>query len=135
VNFDPMQFIIAQGFELPRSAAHAGAPSSWMAVSDMLAILAAGLAVAIPVVGWILYAKKRRRTGHHHHRHDHTSESASQAASEPAIEEAEDAETPHRHHRRRIRRRDHRPRNPTLAETGGLPPMREADSTPPPPSL
>ncbi len=27
--------------------------------------------------------------------------------------------------RRRIRRREHRPRNPTLAETGGLPPRRE----------
>jgi hypothetical protein len=30
---------------------------------------------------------------------------------------------PHRRKLRR-RRRDHRPRNPTLAETGGLPPIR-----------
>jgi hypothetical protein len=31
---------------------------------------------------------------------------------------------PHRRKWRR-RRRDHRPRNPTLAETGGLPPIRQ----------
>ena len=33
----------------------------------------------------------------------------------------------HRHHRRQ-----HRPRNPTLAETGGLPPIRKDGSSPPP---
>ena len=32
--------------------------------------------------------------------------------------------------RRRIRRREHRPRNPTLAETGGLPPRRGEDQPP-----
>ncbi len=31
--------------------------------------------------------------------------------------------------RTKIRRRDHRPRNPTLAETGGLPPLKD---NPPP---
>lgn len=38
----------------------------------------------------------------------------------------------HRHghhppHRHRRRRQEHRPRNPTLAETGGLPPLRPED--------
>jgi hypothetical protein len=33
--------------------------------------------------------------------------------------------------RRRRRRRDHRPRNPTRAETGGLPPKRAEDGAPP----
>jgi hypothetical protein len=33
--------------------------------------------------------------------------------------------------RRRKRRRDHRPRNPTRAETGGLPPRREEEEPPP----
>ncbi len=35
-----------------------------------------------------------------------------------------------RHHGRRRRMETHRPRNPTLAETGGLPPLRE-DGQPP----
>jgi hypothetical protein len=33
--------------------------------------------------------------------------------------------------RRRRRRKGHRPRNPSLAETGGLPPKRPLDQTPP----
>jgi hypothetical protein len=33
---------------------------------------------------------------------------------------------------RRHRRHQHRPRNPTLAETGGLPPVRKEESSPPP---
>jgi len=35
--------------------------------------------------------------------------------------------------RRRRRRRGHRPRNPTLSETGGLPPKRPLDQSPPVP--
>lgn len=43
-----------------------------------------------------------------------------------------DTVAPHSHHRgkRRKRLRAHRPRNPTLAQTGGLPPLRE-DGPPP----
>ena len=33
---------------------------------------------------------------------------------------------------RRHRRHQHRPRNPTLAETGGLPPVRKEGPSPPP---
>jgi hypothetical protein len=42
---------------------------------------------------------------------------------------------PHHAHRgkRRKRLRSHRPRNPTLAETGGLPPLRDEGPPPPPP--
>ena len=39
----------------------------------------------------------------------------------------------HRSRRRRRRREKHRPRNPTLAEAGGLPPVRDGDDAPPPP--
>ena len=35
-----------------------------------------------------------------------------------------------RRHRRRRRRRTHRPSNPTLAETGGLPPRQSTDPAP-----
>ena len=46
-----------------------------------------------------------------------------------------DAESGWTKSRRRIRRSEHphRPRNPTLAETGGLPPLR-SDPQPPPPN-
>ncbi len=37
---------------------------------------------------------------------------------------------PPRHHRKRQRRRDHRPRNPTLDKTGGLPPLRAEGDLP-----
>jgi hypothetical protein len=42
-------------------------------------------------------------------------------------------ENSHRY-RRRVRRREHRLRNPTLAETGGLPPIRQTEPPPPPPA-
>lgn len=35
-----------------------------------------------------------------------------------------------RRKKRRVRRRDHRQRNPTLAQTGGLPPPRDVQSSP-----
>jgi len=42
--------------------------------------------------------------------------------------------THHHHHRHRRRHRhEERPRNPTLADTGGLPPRRPADQPPPGP--
>jgi uncharacterized membrane protein len=44
--------------------------------------------------------------------------------------EAEPEERSGNRHRRRRKRRGHRPRNPTLAESGGLPPDRDADSRP-----
>jgi len=47
-------------------------------------------------------------------------------------EGVEPVELSHRSRRRRRRREKHRPRNPTLAEAGGLPPVRDEDSPPPP---
>lgn len=42
----------------------------------------------------------------------------------------------HHHHGKKRRRREHRPINPTLAQTGGLPPIRAEErppgQTPPP---
>jgi hypothetical protein len=40
------------------------------------------------------------------------------------LEEEDEAEEKRAHKRHRRRRHEHRPRNPTLAETGGLPPIR-----------
>ncbi len=66
-----------------------------------------------------LRSKKRPHRHHHHHHSHHRSYS-------PAQDDAAESEDPEHggRHRRRRRRRPHRSRNPTLAETGGLPPVR-----------
>jgi hypothetical protein len=46
------------------------------------------------------------------------------------VEELDDG-TIRKKKRLKRRRRDHRTRNPTLAEAGGLPPMRSDDGPPP----
>lgn len=42
------------------------------------------------------------------------------------------SEPEHHHRRKRKRRREHRPQNPTLADTGGLPPARDPNAGPRP---
>jgi hypothetical protein len=77
-------------------------------------------AVILLAVVWVafLYKDGRRHSHHHSHHHSH------QHGLEPADRDGEDASEPHKHRKWRRRRREHRPRNPTLAETGGLPPLR-----------
>lgn len=68
-----------------------------------------------------LWAKYFRRPA----RRRHTRSQAIMGAPEPG------ASPPHRHHRHRGER--YTRRNPTLAETGGLPPVRPDFDTPSPP--
>lgn len=66
----------------------------------------------------VYYSKKRKRRRYHHrHRRE-------QAATE--VSGAGDADREQKKHRRR-RRRSQRPMNPTLAQTGGLPPVRDTE--------
>ncbi len=58
--------------------------------------------------------RKRRR---HHHYHSSAPDAAEEAQS--------------KRKRWRRPRREHRPLNPTLAQTGGLPPVRDPDQPPP----
>ena len=92
---------------------------------QMLILLAAiGLALAWVAV-WVLFFRKPHRRHHRHHRGRHSSRTS---ASEGAAAQSDDGSS-HTHKRVKWRRprRDHRPRNPTLAETGGLPPARTGD--------
>jgi hypothetical protein len=86
------------------------------AARERLVVLGALLLVSAVAVLLIVLFRKRH---HHHHSHER---SADVPRSGPAPEG--------KRRKWRRRRRDHRPRNPTLAETGGLPPIR--DSQPPP---
>jgi hypothetical protein len=89
---------------------------------ERLVVLTAILLVAVPFAIWALFFSKRRRHRSHHHHHHHHSREVSETALPAELEDA----PPQQRRRRKWRRprRDHRPRNPTLAETGGLPPVR-----------
>jgi hypothetical protein len=121
-------------------------------VRDVFLVLGAVLVLSLILVVWAKYLRRSKREPHrrrhHRHHHHHHSEEQSAAPAHASLESdasqspnsneemtEDDAESsqpaPHRHRRQRIRRRSHRPRNPTLAETGGLPPVRNPDTPPP----
>jgi type VI protein secretion system component VasK len=88
------------------------------AMRERLLIFGAMGAVSLLVVLWAIFLRrKRKRRRKHHH--------SSSPASAPELRQVPMATPePEKHHRHRRSRRRHRPRNPTLAETGGLPPIR-----------
>jgi hypothetical protein len=94
-------------------------------------------------VGARFYLKRRRRHSHRHSTHPNHAPSSSKL-KEKSIEPVEndemeeegddsgpDDQRQRRRHRKRKRLRDHRLRNPTLADTGGLPPKRAPGEIPP----
>jgi hypothetical protein len=118
-----------------------GGKSAGLVVENLFLIITIVLALtSLLVFGVYVWSKNRR---HHHHHHGSSRRNAS-SPPKPAVvatgaslaDEAADStpEEPGEHrHRRRKRKHNHRPRNPTLAETGGLPPLRQSD--PPEPQL
>lgn len=93
---------------------------------DFFIVLGAMLLVALAVLVWALVFRKRGRSPRRRH-HPHPPESD----REEIRKDADDLKEPVRRRRRR-RRHEHRPLNPTLAETGGLPPIRETEAPPAP---
>ena len=96
------------------------------ALGAILLLCAMGLVALLAVVWAAFFRSSRRRRRSHHHSHRHSSSSIE--AVEPPSPESSPS-PPQQHHGRRHSRRRHRPRNPTLAETGGLPPVRPEGST------
>ncbi len=90
----------------------------------MAALIALGLAILLILA---FFAKQSFGPGK---RRKQVTESRSvpTAASLPKIQNPPN----NRRQRKRRRRRAHRPSNPTLAETGGLPPQREENTNKPP---
>ncbi len=86
-------------------------------------IFAGAIVFVITVIFiWAVWFRKRGRRHKHHHR------SESQKGISPPPKD----ETPpvkHGHRKSRRSKREHRPRNPTLAETRGLPPVRDEQTT------
>lgn len=89
---------------------------------EKLILLAVLLLVASLALILVFALRKRRpaRRSRHHPAHE-------PAAQPVSLESESRAGLAHRRQKRR--RRDHHPRNPTLAETGGLPPLRQDDAT------
>jgi len=87
-----------------------------MFVGDTLVVFLAGGAVCAAIVIWLMYMRKRRKKV--------TGGEKVYRPSPSSNEPAEDSVEVRRRYKRRVRRRDHRERKPTLAETGGLPPVR-----------
>jgi ABC-type nickel/cobalt efflux system permease component RcnA len=89
---------------------------------ERLIVITAIMLIAASVLVWAVFVRKsRRRQRSHQHGHHHSHDPARDAAAA----DGDDVTTQSRKRRKwRRPRREHRPRNPTLAETGGLPPMR-----------
>lgn len=91
--------------------------TSWHNMSrttrDLALVLAALAVLTLAILVWVVFFRERRRhsSSWHMRKRNHPSESRNGDGSE-------------RRRRRRRRRSEQRPRNPTLAETGGLPPVR-----------
>ncbi len=105
----------------PLNPAQSLGKTSGLLLRDVLVIVATGLLLAFILVLWARWYVKRRK----HHRHE--ARSTVTPALEPEEERGHHAHHHHHHrhrHRRRRRHEEFRNRNPTLAETGGLPPVR-----------
>jgi len=95
---------------------------------DVLIVLGAIAAVALIVFFCVLVFRKdeKHRHKHHHHRHQQHRKSYREALQKTTSDIKQLI-------RQRRSRRGHRPINPTLAQTGGLPPIHEPGKPPPPP--
>lgn len=107
----------AAGPELPPELA-GGRPRgngslAGMHMSDILLVLTAAILVMTALIVWAVFFRKPKADGTRARIHK----------SRPQEEETEDGMIRKRKRHKR-RRRDHRTRNPTLSETGGLPPPR-----------
>lgn len=96
-------------------------------LSDVLLLGAIAVALLLALMVWAIFLRKtkpkRRLTGGQKVYSDSESDTPEQTSD--AVEEPADTR---RRYKFRYRRRRHRSRNPTLAETGGLPANRPEES-------
>lgn len=82
-----------------------------LALSGMVPVVVIVVVICGLLVGWAVFFRRSPR--------------------DPRARRLTDAPLPSGHRRRRLRR-EHRPRAPSLAETGGLPPVKPAEPPNPP---
>jgi len=95
---------------------------------ELIIVIGAAVFVSGLTLIWALFIRKKpRHHHHHHHSHSHPSSSSTSANSTAKPESSQPDTDEGSRRRRRRRRRKEPPRNPTLAETGGLPPIRSEE--------
>ncbi len=102
-------------------------PWSLTGLPYMFTIL--GTVIGVGLLGSLVIVMFRGKGKRRHHHHHHRSADSPPVPTAAVGKDAAMAEGRRRKWRRR--RRPHRPLNPTLAETGGLPPVRDPNTPPP----
>jgi hypothetical protein len=118
LNFIPM--LAAAAVELtPEDLKTSKTVARGMQAMDLLLIIAIALLLLTALVCWAIFIRKP------------TSETRTRIhRSRPRVEETDDG-TIRKRKKHKSPRREHRQRNPTLSEAGGLPPVRPDGSSPP----
>lgn len=111
--------ILAPGRKLPEIARTSATNAT---LRDILFVLLCLAVLSLGFLLWAAFIRKRRRHSSGHSHHITRTAAAGEKGTEPRK----------RRHRHRRRRSASYPRNPTLAQTGGLPPVRR-DEPPAPP--
>ena len=92
-----------------------------MFASDLILVIGLAALLFGGLITWIVFIRGPRK---------HPSENRNlPQASNPKVTVTDDGRERHRK-KHRSRRRDHRQRNPTLSQTGGLPPPRDPEESP-----
>jgi ABC-type nickel/cobalt efflux system permease component RcnA len=141
--------LAALNVDLPKQNRSFG-PGSSLLFDDVLLIVGVGLGLLLILSAgiylWMKTRRKRRKhvTGGekvyrgHEHGTDAPEEEAEEDIEETDADEGDDSDDHHdqqggdhahdkRRYKYRVRRRTHRSRNPTLSETGGLPPVKSPE--------
>jgi hypothetical protein len=99
--------------------------------SDVALIILFGIILMLLMIGWVVFVRgskyRQDRAQRIYKRSSHRSAGAAEGSEEAEEDEPDDRthSSNRRRKKKRSRRRDHRMRNPTLSQTGGLPPPRD----------
>lgn len=110
-----MSPLLAAAVDLPKTS-----PIPTLVASDLILVIGLAALLFGGLISWIVFVRGPRR---------HPSERKDPPKTTPAVTVTEDGRERHRK-KKRSRRRDHRQRNPTLSQTGGLPPPRDPEEFP-----
>lgn len=92
-----------------------------LVASDLILVIGLAALLFGAIISWIVFVRGPRKHPNEEH--------SGPPEAKPNVTITEDGRERHRK-KKRSRRRDHRQRNPTLSQTGGLPPPRDPEQTP-----
>lgn len=117
--------ILAQAFEGGTTLADPASPQYYSNLKSILIITISGLLLAVIMFFGVYFYRTRRNN-----RLRPMNRTASRSGAKPMESAEETGERVRVRKKRRERILEHRPRNPTLQETGGLPPIRSDNELP-----